>query len=140
VWAPSRSLDSGDARGCLDETQIYRIDHYLGKETVQNILGFRPANSMFELVFYGHYVDHIQNPAGETAGMEGEHGTNYDSAGAPRDMDQNHLLQLLYLVAMNFSYRRTWDRFFPEADERHFLPSLRASMGAIVVTGSKFVS
>jgi glucose-6-phosphate 1-dehydrogenase len=84
----------------LDETQIYRIDHYLGKETVQNILGFRLANSIFEPVFNRHHVDHIQITASETVGMESGRGAYYDSAGALRDMVQNHLLQLLCLVAM----------------------------------------
>jgi glucose-6-phosphate 1-dehydrogenase len=84
----------------LDESQIYRIDHYLGKETVQNILGFRLANSIFEPVFTRQHVDHIQITAGETVGMESGRGAYYDSAGALRDMVQNHLLQLLCLVAM----------------------------------------
>jgi glucose-6-phosphate 1-dehydrogenase len=84
----------------LDESQVYRIDHYLGKETVQNILGFRLANSIFEPVLNRHYVDHIQITASETMGMESGRGAYYDSAGALRDMVQNHLLQLLCLVAM----------------------------------------
>jgi glucose-6-phosphate 1-dehydrogenase len=84
----------------LDESQVYRIDHYLGKETVQNILGFRLANSIFEPVFNRHHVDHIQITASETVGMESGRGAYYDSAGALRDMVQNHLLQLLCLVAM----------------------------------------
>jgi glucose-6-phosphate 1-dehydrogenase len=84
----------------LDESQVYRIDHYLGKETVQNILGFRLANLIFEPLFNRHYVDHIQITAGETVGMESGRGAYYDSAGALRDMVQNHLLQLLCLVAM----------------------------------------
>lgn len=84
----------------LDESQIYRIDHYLGKETVQNILGFRLANSIFEPVFNRHHVDHIQITAAETVGMESGRGAYYDATGALRDMVQNHLLQLLCLVAM----------------------------------------
>jgi len=87
-------------RACLDESQIYRIDHYLGKETVQNILGFRLANSIFEPLFNNHYVDHIQITAGETVGMESGRGAYYDRAGALRDMVQNHLLQLLCLATM----------------------------------------
>jgi glucose-6-phosphate 1-dehydrogenase len=89
-----------DVRAHLDEAQIYRIDHYLGKETVQNILGFRLANSIFEPLFNRHHVDHIQITAAETVGMESGRGGYYDSAGALRDMVQNHLLQLLCLVAM----------------------------------------
>ncbi len=84
----------------LDEAQIYRIDHYLGKETVQNILGFRFANSIFEPLFNNHHVDHIQITAAETVGMESGRGAYYDSSGAIRDMVQNHLLQLLCLVGM----------------------------------------
>ncbi|MBN1568140.1 MAG: glucose-6-phosphate dehydrogenase [Acidobacteria bacterium] len=84
----------------LDESQVYRIDHYLGKETAQNILSFRLANSIFEPVLNHRHVDHIQITAGETLGMEGRRGAYYDSAGALRDMVQNHLLQLLCLVAM----------------------------------------
>lgn len=84
----------------LNESQIYRIDHYLGKETVQNILGFRFANSIFEPLFNNHHVDHIQITAAETAGMEGGRGAYYDSSGALRDMVQNHILQLLCLVGM----------------------------------------
>jgi glucose-6-phosphate 1-dehydrogenase len=90
-----------DVLAYLDEAQIYRIDHYLGKETVQNILGFRLANSIFEPVFNHHHVDHIQITAGETVGMESGRGAYYDAAGALRDMVQNHLLQLLCLVTMD---------------------------------------
>jgi glucose-6-phosphate 1-dehydrogenase len=84
----------------LDETQIYRIDHYLGKETVQNILSFRFANALFEPVFNRTYVDHIQITAAETVGMESERGAFYDQTGALRDMVVNHLFQLLCLVTM----------------------------------------
>jgi glucose-6-phosphate 1-dehydrogenase len=84
----------------LDESQIYRIDHYLGKETVQNILSFRFANAIFEPVFNRSYVDHIQITAAETVGMEKGRGGYYDEYGALRDMVTNHLLQLLCLVTM----------------------------------------
>ncbi|MFA5689809.1 MAG: glucose-6-phosphate dehydrogenase [Kiritimatiellales bacterium] len=84
----------------LDESQIYRIDHYLGKETVQNILSFRLANAIFEPVFNRTYVDHIQITAAETVGMESGRGAYYDTAGALRDMVANHLFQLLCLVTM----------------------------------------
>lgn len=84
----------------LDETQIYRIDHYLGKETVQNILSFRFANTIFEPVFNRTYVDHIQITAAETVGMESGRGAFYDQTGALRDMVVNHLFQLLCLVTM----------------------------------------
>lgn len=84
----------------MEETQIYRIDHYLGKETVQNILSFRFANTIFEPVFNRTHVDHIQITAAETVGMESGRGAFYDKTGALRDMVANHLLQLLCLVAM----------------------------------------
>ncbi len=84
----------------LDESQIYRIDHYLGKETVQNILSFRFGNSIFEPLFNQKYVDNIQITVAETLGMEGRRGAYYDTAGALRDMVQNHMLQLLCHIAM----------------------------------------
>src|SRR5512146_131858 len=81
------------------ETQVYRIDHYLGKETVQNILTFRFGNSIFEPLWNRRYVDHVQVLVAEDLGVEGR-GGYYDSAGAVRDMVQNHMLQLLSLIAM----------------------------------------
>ena len=84
----------------LDESQIYRIDHYLGKETVQNILSLRFGNAIFEPLFNQKYVDHVQITVSETLGMEGKRGAYYDTAGATRDMFENHMLQLLTLVAM----------------------------------------
>ena len=84
----------------LDESQVYRIDHFLGKETVQNILSFRFANAIFEPLLNQHLVDHIQITAAETVGMESGRGAYYDASGALRDMVQNHLLQLLCLVTM----------------------------------------
>ncbi len=84
----------------LSEDQIYRIDHYLGKETVQNILLFRFGNAIFEPLFNRTHVDHIQITVGEAQGIEGGRGGYYDKAGALRDVLQNHVLQLLCLVAM----------------------------------------
>ncbi|NCQ33367.1 MAG: hypothetical protein GW802_39135, partial [Armatimonadetes bacterium] len=83
----------------LKEEQVYRIDHYLGKETVQNILVFRFGNGIFEPVWNRRYIDHVQITAGESVGVEGR-GGYYDQSGALRDMVQNHILQLLALVAM----------------------------------------
>lgn len=85
--------------GMFVESQIYRIDHYLGKETVQNILAFRFANSLFEPIWNRRYIDHVQITVAETVGVEGR-GAYYDQSGALRDMVQNHLLQILCLVAM----------------------------------------
>jgi glucose-6-phosphate 1-dehydrogenase len=82
------------------EDQIYRIDHYLGKETVQNILAFRFANSIIEPIWNRRYVDHVQITAAESLGVE-HRGGYYDQAGCLRDMFQNHLLQLMALVAMD---------------------------------------
>ncbi len=83
----------------FDERQIYRIDHYLGKETVQNILVLRFANSIFEPLLNQKYVDHVQITVAESIGIE-ERAEYYDHAGAMRDIVQNHLLQLMALVAM----------------------------------------
>ena len=81
------------------EERIFRIDHYLGKETVQNLLALRFANVMFEPLWNAAHIDHIQITVAETIGVEGR-GDYYDGAGALRDMVQNHMLQLLALVAM----------------------------------------
>src|SRR5256714_4129634 len=86
-------------RNAFAENQTYRIDHFLGKETAQNILVLRFANAIFEPIWNGRYIDHIQITAAETLGVEGRAGY-YEGAGALRDMVQNHLLQLLCLVAM----------------------------------------
>ena len=83
----------------LRESQIYRIDHYLGKETVQNILAFRFANGIFEPIWNRRYVDHVQMTVAEEDGI-GNRGAYYDKSGAMRDMVQNHMFQALTLVAM----------------------------------------
>lgn len=89
-----------DAVGAVfDEKRIFRIDHYLGKETVQNLMALRFANALFEPIWNSAHIDHVQITVAETLGVEGR-GGYYDTAGALRDMVQNHILQLLCLVAM----------------------------------------
>jgi glucose-6-phosphate 1-dehydrogenase len=83
----------------LEEKQIYRIDHYLGKETVQNILAFRFANGIFEPIWNRRYIDHVQISVAETVGVE-QRGSYYDESGALRDMVPNHIMQLISLTAM----------------------------------------
>ena len=83
----------------MDESQVYRIDHYLGKDTVRNLLVFRFGNGIFEPLWNRRYVDHVQITVGEDLGVEGR-GAFYEEAGASRDILQNHMLQLLSLVAM----------------------------------------
>jgi glucose-6-phosphate 1-dehydrogenase len=99
-----RDLESANAlndvvHGVFDEKAVYRIDHYLGKETVQNILVFRFSNSLFEPVWNRNYIDHVEITAAETVGVENR-SAFYEETGALRDMVANHLLQLLALTAM----------------------------------------
>jgi glucose-6-phosphate 1-dehydrogenase len=96
--AEARELNAA-VLSVLDESQVFRIDHYLGKETVQNMLALRFANSMFEPVWNRNTIDRVQITAAEDIGLEGRAGY-YDGTGALRDLVQNHMLQLLTLVAM----------------------------------------
>jgi len=94
------ALDLSDKiHQCFEESQVYRIDHYLGKETVQNILMFRFANAIFEPIWNRNYIDHVQITIAESVGVE-HRASYYDKSGALRDMFQNHMLQMLTLAAM----------------------------------------
>ncbi len=102
------------------EAQIYRIDHYLGKETVQNLMAVRFANILFEPLWNSQYVDHVQITVAETVGVGGR-GSYYDKSGAMRDMVQNHMMQLLCLIAMEPPYH-----FDPDAVRDEKLKVIRA--------------
>ncbi len=104
----------------FDEGQIYRIDHYLGKETVQNLMAVRFGNILFEPLWNAQYVDHIQITVAETVGVGGR-GGYYDKSGAMRDMVQNHMMQLLCLIAMEPP-----NRFDPDAVRDEKLKVIRA--------------
>jgi glucose-6-phosphate 1-dehydrogenase len=95
----AKALDR-DLKRVLDESQVYRIDHYLGKETVQNIQALRFANAIYEPIWNRRHVESVQITVAEEVGMAGGRGAYYDTAGALRDMVQNHMMQLLCLVAM----------------------------------------
>ncbi|HEV3059973.1 MAG TPA: glucose-6-phosphate dehydrogenase [Vicinamibacterales bacterium] len=115
----------------FDERQIYRIDHYLGKETVQNILVLRFANSIFEPLFNQRYVDHVQITVAEDEGV-GTRGGYYEQAGALRDMVQNHILQLLSLVTLEPP--RSLDADVVRDEKLEVLLSLRPMEGSTVDT------
>jgi len=107
---------------CFEEHQIYRIDHYLGKETVQNILVFRFANGIFEPLWNKHYVDHVQITVAETVGV-GERAGYFDKSGVIRDMFANHMLQLLTLTSMEPPY--AFNAFSVRDEKMKVLRSLR---------------
>src|SRR5690348_16692037 len=94
----SREINDAVA-AAFPEDRTFRIDHYLGKETVQNLIALRFANLLFEPLWNSAHIDHVQITVAETVGLEGR-GDYYEGAGALRDMVQNHMLQLLALVAM----------------------------------------
>ncbi len=120
----------------FDESQIFRIDHYLGKETVQNILVLRFANSFFEPMFSHRYIDHVQITVAEEEGV-GTRAGYYDQSGALRDMIQNHLLQLLTLVAMEPPHSLDADVIRDEKLEvlQSLRPLTAASVDTCVVRG-----
>ncbi len=107
-------------RASFHEAQIYRIDHYLGKETVQNLMAIRFGNILFEPLWNAQYIDHVQITVAETVGVAGR-GAYYDASGAMRDMVQNHLMQLLCLTAMEPP-----SRFEPDAVRDEKLKVIRA--------------
>ncbi|MFV2001699.1 MAG: glucose-6-phosphate dehydrogenase, partial [Paracoccaceae bacterium] len=117
--ASSRALNATLATH-FSEAQIFRIDHYLGKETVQNLMAVRFGNILFEPLWNAQYVDHIQITVAETVGVGGR-GAYYDTSGAMRDMVQNHLMQLLCLIAMEPP-----SRFDPDAVRDEKLKVIRA--------------
>jgi glucose-6-phosphate 1-dehydrogenase len=127
-FASAKAIDEAVA-AVFDEQQIFRIDHYLGKETVQNILVLRFANSFFEPLFNQRYIDHVQITVAEKEGV-GTRAGYYDQAGALRDMVQNHLLQLLTLVAMEPPHSLHADVVRDEKLE--VLQSLRPLIGTAV--------
>src|ERR1700682_101182 len=90
---------SDELHQVFPESEVYRIDHYLGKETVQNILAFRFANGIFEPIWNRRYIDHVQITVAETVGVESR-GGYYETAGALRDMAPNHIMQLISLTSM----------------------------------------
>lgn len=120
-----RDLDSARALNAVlakhfTEAQIYRIDHYLGKETVQNLMAVRFANILFEPLWKAEYIDHVQITVAETVSVDGR-GAYYDKSGAMRDMVQNHMMQLLCLIAMEPPYH-----FDPDAVRDEKLKVIRA--------------
>ncbi|MGH1543559.1 MAG: glucose-6-phosphate dehydrogenase [Arenicella sp.] len=117
----------------FDEHSVYRIDHYLGKETVQNLMALRFANALFEPLWNSRHVDHVQITAAETLGLQGR-GEYYDRSGAMRDMVQNHLLQLLCLSAMEPPH--TYDADSVRDEKLKVLRSLKPLRGADVLANT----
>ena len=145
-YESARSLNK-EIREVLDEKQIYRIDHYLGKETVQNILVFRFANGIFEPIWNRRYIDHVQITVAETVGVE-QRGSYYDKAGTLRDMVPNHIFQLISLTAMeppvSFDADVVRDEqtkilraLQPMTDEEVLVRTVRGQYGEGVVNGAK---
>jgi glucose-6-phosphate 1-dehydrogenase len=129
--ATSKQINDAVA-AAFSEDRIFRIDHYLGKETVQNLLALRFANILFEPLWNASHIDHVQITVSETVGLEGRVGF-YDGAGALRDMVQNHMLQLLALVAMEPP--SSFDATAVRDEKVKVLRSLRKVEAAESVTG-----
>jgi len=129
----------------FQEDQVFRIDHYLGKETVQNLLVFRFANGIFEPVWNRNYIDHVQITAAETLGVEGR-GPFYEKAGALRDLVQNHMMQLLSLVALEppssfeaESVRREKQKVWQAIQPIPILNTVRGQYGPGIVGGEHVI-
>ena len=127
----------------FDESQVFRIDHYLGKETVQNILVFRFANGIFEPIWNRNYIEHVQITAAETMGVEGR-GPFYEKAGALRDVVQNHMMELLSFVAMEppssfdaESVRREKVKVWQAIPPLPILNAVRGQYGPGIVEGKR---
>src|SRR5580692_2512079 len=134
-----------DVNGVFHENQVFRIDHYLGKETVQNILVFRFANGIFEPIWNRNYIDSVQITAAETLGVEGR-GPFYEKAGALRDVIQNHVMELLSFVAMEppssfdaEAVRREKVKAWRAIPSIPLLNTVRGQYGPGVVQGQKVV-
>ena len=129
----------------FSENQVFRIDHYLGKETVQNLLVFRFANGIFEPVWNRNYIDHVQITVAETLGVEGR-GPFYEKAGALRDVVQNHMMELLSLVALEppssfeaDSVRREKFKVWRAIPPIHILSAVRGQYGPGIVAGEHVI-
>jgi glucose-6-phosphate 1-dehydrogenase len=138
--ASARALND-EVNRVFDEEQIFRIDHYLGKETVQNILVFRFANGIFEPVWNRNYIDHVAITAAEDIGIEGR-GPFYEQAGALRDVVQNHMMELLSFVAMEppisfeaEAMRRERVKVWRSVQPIHILDTVRGQYGRSAVNG-----
>ena len=142
--ASARELNE-KVNAVFDESQVFRIDHYLGKETVQNILVFRFANGIFEPIWNRNYIDHVQITMAETLGVEGR-GPFYEKAGALRDVVQNHMMELLSLVALEppssfeaESVRREKLKVWRAIPSIPILNAVRGQYGPGLVNGERVV-
>ena len=134
-----------DVNAVFHESQVFRIDHYLGKETVQNIMVFRFANGIFEPIWNRNYIDHVQITAAETLGVEGR-GPFYEKAGALRDVVQNHVMELLSFVAMEppssfdaEAVRREKLKVWKAIPNIPILNAVRGQYGSGIIDGKKVI-
>jgi glucose-6-phosphate 1-dehydrogenase len=134
-----------DVNSVFHESQVFRIDHYLGKETVQNIMVFRFANGIFEPIWNRNYIDHVQITAAETLGVEGR-GPFYEKAGALRDVVQNHVMELLSFVAMEppssfdaEAVRREKLKVWKAIPNIPILSAVRGQYGPGIIDGKKVI-